>query len=286
MVPHYYPPNHFNGKVFSYYRCKSCDSLVVSPLPAKEDMDRIYGVSDHSYLLKLKEGEPLQFDLQYPFGHYQRYEAEFLKEALPLLNGKKLLDYGCGSGHYLAYARSLGLDATGVEYNLEFCELLRSKNGLPIYSHEEFEAKFKNETFDVIHFGHVLEHLPDPYDAVLRMRKYAHSETLFIIDGPLENNTYFTHFVIGAVSRIKSKTHNEYAPQHLSFTTYKSQLMFFERLGMKTIRYKAAGQFWPLPDRVRSLGDIPKYAVARLSVALAQVFKKQGNVFHYVGKFS
>ena len=287
MKLHFYPPNRFNGKVFSYYNCLECGSLSIFPLPTENDFKQIYGENDHSYLNDLDEDEKLNTVVGYPKFTYHKYQLDFFKGAMPLLKGKKLLDYACGSGFYMAYAKKLGFDPIGIEYSNDFAKLLRQKTNLEIYGFKSFKEEFQHQQFDIIHLGHVLEHLTNPKQLFSELKPFIHNDTIFIIDGPLENNACLSRFVINLGSKIKKRSFNEYEPQHLSFTNYHSQLHFFEALNLKPIKYKVVEQYWPLPEKpnLSSPSETARYLLARSSITISSLFEKQGNVFHYIGKF-
>lgn len=44
------------------------------------------------------------------------------------IKGKKIIDYGCGSGHYVYELLSLGADAYGIEYNFEKVSLFKKRS--------------------------------------------------------------------------------------------------------------------------------------------------------------
>jgi SAM-dependent methyltransferase len=286
VIEHPYPPNKFNGKIFSYYECRNCSSISIFPLPSPADMDLIYGINDHSYLLSLGENEMLSFSLSFKKYNYQNYQLRFLSEAKPFINGKRILDYGCGSGYYMAFAKTLGFSPVGIEYNKAFAGIIKKKTGLPVFSNEEFEIEFQNKKFDVIHLGHVLEHLGDPKSILNWLKQFSHSETIFIIDGPLEDNFCLSRIVINTISRLKNRPFNTYSPQHLSFTNYDSQLSFFENTGMKKLKYTVTEQYWPLPEKISTLADLPKYLLAVSSIQFSKLFKRHGNIFNYIGKWA
>lgn len=284
--PHFYPSNRYNGKEFRYYECEECGSLSIFPLPSQEDLDKMYGKNDHAYLFELKEDEPFEHQLDYPANTYQRYQLDFLASDILSLPGKKLLDFACGNGYYVAHAQKLGFEAYGVEYNEALSALLRKKTGLNIFTYADFNQRFGHIKFDVIHLGHVLEHLTDPAAMMHDLKQHAHGNTVFIIDGPLENNASLARAVINIGSRLRRKAYNEFEPQHLSFTTYGSQLKFFEKLGMTTLGYECREQYWPLPASPGpGLSSASKHFLAKCSILLSGLFPAHGNVFHYRGKF-
>jgi 2-polyprenyl-3-methyl-5-hydroxy-6-metoxy-1,4-benzoquinol methylase len=140
----------------------------------------MYGENDHTNRGDVAAPAPDVHEFNFPRRHYQRYQLEFLKQAAKLAPGGRLLEYGCGDGFYLEFSRSLGFTPVGIEYNADLVELLRSKSDLEIYVYEEFAAKYAGQRFDVVHFGHILEHLPDPRKAIHDVLKHTHADTVFL----------------------------------------------------------------------------------------------------------
>lgn len=286
--PYYYPPNLFNNKTFTYHECTNCHSAQISPLPNDEDMALMYGSTDHAYLLSLKDGELLTHNFTYPKYNHQGFQLEFFSRYNYKQYGKTLLDIGCGSGYYMSYAKTFGFSCFGIEFSTDFAKLLRAKTTLDIYSFDEFSEKFpEGKTFDVIHLGHVLEHSTNPKEFMNSIKNFAHSETIFILDGPLEKNKCLSRFIIKCGSLLKRNKSNSYHPQHITFTNFKSQLEFFERIGLKKINYALTEQMFPFPSKMKgeTLKNKLLFCIGRISVNLSKVIPGMGNVFHYAGQF-
>lgn len=278
-----YPDIHFNNKAFSYYDCKSCSSYNVFPSPTNDDFKKIYGEEDHSYLKNIKE--KITYNFNYPFAHHQGYQIKFLNQIKYDLKDKTLLDFACGSGFYLKYAEQYGAKVVGIEFDENFVELLKQKTDLELYTLEKALETFKNKPFDYIHLGHVLEHLVDPILIIGTLKKLAHKDTIFIIDGPLEKNPCLSRYYIDWGSRIKGKKFNEFAPQHLTLTTQKSQLQFLKKIGLQKDKYIIVEQYFPLPSSFgKSIGANLNFLIATFSILISMAIPTFGNVFHYRGK--
>ena len=287
--PYYYPPNLFNNKTFSYHECMSCHSAQISPLPDDEDMRLMYGSNDHSYLLALKDGELLQQNFIYPKYHHQGFQIKFFEKYNYKQFGNSLLDIGCGSGYYMQFAKTFGFSCYGIEFGSDFAKLLRAKTSLDIYSFEEFSTQFpEGKQFDIIHLGHVLEHSTQPKAFIEGLKKYAHSNTLFIIDGPLEKNRCLSRFVIMCGSMLRRNKSNTYHPQHITFTNFKSQEIFFEKTGLTKINYEVAEQMFPFPSSLKdeTFKNRLLFYLGRISINLSKIIPGAGNVFHYAGKLN
>ncbi|MGJ8715222.1 MAG: class I SAM-dependent methyltransferase [Maribacter stanieri] len=72
------------------------------------------------------------------------------------LNEKSLLDIGCGTGEFLAYAKNKNWNTVGVEVNQNARNKASNKN-LKIYKSLE---DLQSRKFNIISLWHVLEHLP------------------------------------------------------------------------------------------------------------------------------
>lgn len=278
-----YPDIHFNNKVFSYYACEDCCSYNVFPSPTPSDLELIYGETDHKYFKTISD--KISYPEKYHFANHQGYQINFLNEIGDKLVNKTLLDFACGSGFYLNHAKKLGAKVVGIEFNNEFVKLLIQKTKFDIYTLEEALSTFKDKPFDFIHLGHILEHLTNPIETFNEIKKLAHKNTVFIIDGPLERNPCLSRFYIDFGSRIKNKPYNTFAPQHLSLTTKKSQLRFFDNIGLRTLKYEIVEQYFPLPRTFgRSIIGNINFFIASCSVLLSMLIPSFGNVFHFRGK--
>lgn len=281
----FYPPTNFNNKVYSYRTCLDCRASYITPFPQKEDYDKIYGLEDHYYLKKLNPDDKYIFNSELLLYNHQAYQLNFFKSGGYWKGKKRLLDIGCGSGFYMNYASHFGLETIGLEYNSEFASLMSQKTGLNITTFDAFEKLSISIKFDIIHFGHILEHLENPGGLLSWSKQYAHSETIYIIDGPLEKNNSLATLLIKTGSKIRRKKMNFYPPQHLTFTDYTSQLSFFERNGFEKIRYKTEEQFFPLPVQadLRNPSKFALFVLAHFSVVFSRLIPRWGNVFHYAG---
>lgn len=283
LIKSTYPDALFNRKIFEYLKCKNCSSYNVFPNPTEDDFSKMYGEEDHYYLKDVKG--KLEYNFNYPFADHQGYQIKFLKQIESSLKNKTLLDYACGSGFYMKYAQNSGAKVVGVEFDKTFVNLLKEKTDFELYTFEELMSQFRGETFDFIHLGHVLEHLTNPIELLSSLKQFAHKDTTFLIDGPLDRNQCLHRSYVDFGSKLKSKKYREAAPQHLTLTTYQSQLDFFDKIGLQTEKYIVTENYFPLPSKLEpSVGKIISFLIATISILLSKLIPKFGNVFHFRGK--
>lgn len=284
---YWYPPNLFNNKLFYYFRCKQCGSVSISPLTDQHDLDLIYKKDSYRYLKKMKPGEKLQYKFDWGKHNHRTHQVKFLSELLQDNTVNSVLDYATGSGFYLAYLREKGINGIGIEYDGKTAHLLSEKSDLNIQAIGEFEQNHADSTFDLIHFGHMLEHVPDPSKYLEWARKYTHDNTLIVIDGPVEINDCISRFAIKTGSMLRRRKYVLPSPQHLTFTHRRSQLEFFKKCGLEPVRYVIKEQDYPLSPTLFPISrqSIIQYPLSRFSIFFSNVIPGWGNIFHFVGKF-
>ncbi|HBX23366.1 MAG TPA: class I SAM-dependent methyltransferase [Desulfotomaculum sp.] len=95
-----------------------------------------------------------------------RIEKEVIYSYLEPWAGMKVLDVGCGTGHYTLDLAAQGLDVTGVDISRPMLEQARAKAqhaGLDIQFLEAdaFQLPFNDQSFDAVIAVTVLEFAPD-----------------------------------------------------------------------------------------------------------------------------
>ena len=115
---------------------------------------------------------------------YQSVKKKNLKNKLKIVQkhnvGKKLLDFGAGTGDFLVVAQKAGWIVSGVEPNENAKEKAFQK-GLIL---KESLEDLNNEKYDVITLWHVLEHLPNLNDQITRLCNLLSENGILIIAVP------------------------------------------------------------------------------------------------------
>ncbi len=99
------------------------------------------------------------------------------------MNGKRLLDVGCGPGFFLKSMQKSGWLVLGVEPN-EHARL--SANHLTenaVFDNEQLQV-WENSSFDAITLWHVLEHLPDLYQSLTNFNRLLDNQGKLIVALP------------------------------------------------------------------------------------------------------
>ncbi len=83
--------------------------------------------------------------------------------------GKKLLEVGCGEGHFLRAARGRGYDVAGLEPNPALAHLAR-QHDIPVVESFLEESSLQPGSYDVVYHCDLLAHLSEP---VMALKKRA-----------------------------------------------------------------------------------------------------------------
>lgn len=137
---------------FNIVKCKNCNFLFTNPRPKIEDLGNYY-VSDDYISHTNKINNPV--NLVYKLARTQtlKWKYNLVKKRSP----KSILDYGCGTGHFLNYVKQKGLQFAGFEPDQAARLIAKENLGKKVFS-STTEIK---QRYDCITLWHVLEHISD-----------------------------------------------------------------------------------------------------------------------------
>lgn len=93
--------------------------------------------------------------------------------------GKRILDLGCATGHYILELDKLGFDCVGADVNPEYVEIAR-KRGLEVYLIDQ-NLPFEDKSFDSVIMFEVLEHLSDINSVLAEARRVARKNIILTV---------------------------------------------------------------------------------------------------------
>jgi len=139
-------------------RCEACGLRFTNPRPADEDLASFY---PEDYGPHLREAAPADAPSRRKVraSWAPRHAA---RGDLPPHGRDRLLDFGCGSGRYLARMRQRGFDVHGHDASEATVRALRDRLGIPATSGPFPPPELEGHGFDLVTAWQVLEHLPDP----------------------------------------------------------------------------------------------------------------------------
>ncbi len=144
-------------KMIAIARCRECGLARTYPYPT------FNFESQEKYSKFYVENEKM----------FRMFAASMIGQISRFKRSGSFLDIGCAVGYLLDEAKALGFATSGTELNREAAEISRGK-GHTVYADILERLSLPDETFDVISFNHVLEHIQEykPFlDAVRRFMK-------------------------------------------------------------------------------------------------------------------
>jgi SAM-dependent methyltransferase len=131
----------------------------------------------------------------------QRYQSEQARDFVSRfeLADRRVLEVGCGDGHYLSLLDELGATVSGLEPSAPFRRLTEQR-GLRVYAGYAADLEpLPGGPYDAIVTREVLEHVPDPIDFLSTIRASLTSEGVALVEVPsieqaLERGRFFDFF--------------------------------------------------------------------------------------------
>lgn len=149
--------DNYSGEIFHIVRCSGCGFTFTNPRPGPEAIGRYYSspdyISHHSH-----SGGLLPTVYRLARKYMMGKKLGLIRQLAQKEKDFALLDYGCGTGDFLAYVRQNGAIAEGVEPDADARAAAKTINGLDLHSVEASKA-IAPASFDVITLWHVLEHV-------------------------------------------------------------------------------------------------------------------------------
>lgn len=139
---------------FSIVKCSSCGFHFTNPIPTEDTIGEYYKSDNYVSHSSSKKGLVNTI--------YNFVRNFTLKQKVSIIEnrtkGKKLLDIGAGTAHFLNQAQNKGFDVKGLEPDKD--AVLFAKNNFNIdLDPLSTLSKFEDESFDIITMWHVLEHV-------------------------------------------------------------------------------------------------------------------------------
>lgn len=190
-------------------KCSNCDFVFTERIPTLEELIKHYeGYGRNDYL------SPITI---------KRYH-ELLDSFEPYRKTNKLIDVGCGIGHFLSIAKERGWEVYGTEFTDEAIEICEKK-GIKMQQGVLNPENYNSEEFDIICSFEVIEHIYNPLQEVANFNK------ILRVGGA----AYITTPNFNSISRryLKADWSVIEYPEHLSYYTAKTLNKVFNDHGFK-----------------------------------------------------
>jgi SAM-dependent methyltransferase len=172
----------------------------------------------------------------------------------------KLLELGCLSGNFLALARDAGYEPVGIEPDPWAADYARRKFDVSVHETIIPHLHFDDQSFDVVAMFHVMEHLTNPKETLLDLRRILKDSGLLAIEIPIMDTLF--PIVLG-------RRHRHYIFDHTLFMSRENSLEFLRQAGFEILRTELTGRHLRLGRLAWTVGKSSKV----LSEFLAGAFR-------------
>jgi len=163
---------------FTLVRCSACSLVYLNPRPTPDGMATYYSAA--SCPCTRHPGGPS------PIGQWL-FRYGLRKRCRPLLKRQppgRILDIGCGEGHFLAEMRKHGWEPIGLDRNPSKAAFARDVLNLEAHSRRFEDTDFPSEGFDAVTMWDSLEHLHHPLAALREIRRILKPEGHLLLRVP------------------------------------------------------------------------------------------------------
>lgn len=146
----------------------------------------------------------------------------------------RYLDVGCGSGASVRAAADLGWSAVGLDLDPQLIAEGREGLGVDIRCTSILESGLPDAAFDLIKLRDVMEHLPDPYEVLVEIRRLLAPGGLALLVTPNEAGLATRTKV--ALRRPRRVVATVPPPHHLHSFAPATMARILRRAGLRPIR--------------------------------------------------
>ena len=154
----------WDSTTFKYMKCSTCGHVYQNPQPEFEDLKKRYQDEYFSYELSNEDAFFQLMLLGLADIRFEIYEEDLKARGA-------FLDIGCATGRLISHMQERGWKVQGVEVCKASATYGIENRGVPIFIGPLDEAPFPEGSFSVIHFSHLIEHVPDPRGFLAEVRR-------------------------------------------------------------------------------------------------------------------
>jgi ubiquinone/menaquinone biosynthesis C-methylase UbiE len=134
-------------------------------------------------------------------------EKEVIAELCKIYRGDKVLEIGCGTGHFSAYFEELGAQVTGLDTSPDMLCVAKERHGnlkIDFEAGNAYQLPFADHSFDLVAMITTLEFITDPRKALAEAFRVSKGK---IFLGILNRNSLLAWQRKGSAKRVWQEAH-------------------------------------------------------------------------------
>ena len=188
LIDHLKAIDHANtSETFKLVLCHQCDLAFTNPRPTFDTIYPYYQGDNYiSHSNKVLDIVSFIYKLLRTYTLYQK------EKHIRLLNHKRgtLLDFGCGTGHFLRHCQNRNWIVQGVEPNTS----ARQSSQTTLKQHVHSDPSTLTSSFDIITAWHVIEHVHDLKKTLLSLKNLLNPQGHLLIAVPNISSFDSSHY--------------------------------------------------------------------------------------------
>jgi ubiquinone/menaquinone biosynthesis C-methylase UbiE len=163
---------------------------------------------------------------------------DFLLARVPA--GARVLDVGCGEGHFAAALARAKVEVVGIDVAAEPLRRARLRHPELDLRHVQAEGAWplKDASFDVVWAGEVIEHVADTAGWLSELRRVLRSSALVLLSTPDHGRLQMLRW---ALAPRAFDAHFDPRVDHLRFYTRRTLTELLEDFGFQDVDVRSAG---------------------------------------------
>ncbi len=229
---------------YSFCRCPTCGICYIEPLPTQIFLHHLYD-DFYSGRRAFENYEDILLTTMNFISHRLQVIFTVINKPKSL---KQFLDVGCGAGHHVYAAQKFGLQAYGIDVDRTSVNRAKSLGLSNIMHTNLLAAPFTKDGFHIVQFFHVLEHISNPKETLLKANLVLNNNGVIIIDVPNQASLISKlKILLNRIGFIKQGYGFLQPPNHIFAYTLRSLRLLLETSGFnirKVIYYTPAHKLY------------------------------------------
>jgi len=174
-----------SGENFALFQCSQCEFVFTQSHPGKEDISSYYKSEDYVSHSNTRKGVVNRL-YHIARGYMLGRKGKLIQRLIHRKPGK-ILDIGSGTGFFLNHMKEHGWDVMGIEPSEEGRKFCWDQFALETGDEETFFS-LSEDSFDVITLWHVLEHVQDLDEYMIKIRSILSKDGILLLALPNLNS--------------------------------------------------------------------------------------------------